>query len=69
MTNTEMLKQKIALSGYKLEFIAKQIGITRQALSKKINNRSEFDQGEILKLCDVLKITSLREKEELFFCR
>ena len=42
MTNTELLREKIDQSGYKLRFIAKKIGITYQGLLNKINNRSEF---------------------------
>lgn len=69
MTNKEMLQAKIADSGYKLEYIASFVGISRQALYKKINNQSSFDQIEIQKLCDVLRISSLREKEAIFFAQ
>lgn len=47
MTNTELLREKIDQSGYKLRFIAKKIGITYQGLLNKINNRSEFRANEI----------------------
>ena len=45
MTNTELLREKIDQSGYKLRFIAKKIGITYQGLLNKINNRSEWQSG------------------------
>ena len=35
MTNTELLREKIDQSGYKLRFIAKKIGITYQGLLNK----------------------------------
>lgn len=52
MTNTELLREKIDQSGYKLRFIAKKIGITYQGLLNKINNRSEFRANEIQALYD-----------------
>lgn len=69
MTNTYLLNKKINESGLKVGFIAKYVGISRQLLWKKINNLSSFNQFEIEKLCKILKITSLREKEEIFFAR
>ena len=67
MTNTELLKDKIQKSGLKMSFIADALGISRQLLWKKVNNLTTFNQYEIEKLCKLLKITSLREKERIFF--
>ena len=47
MTNTTMLRSKIEEPGYKLRFIAKQLGITYQGFLKKINNETEFKASEI----------------------
>lgn len=69
MTNTELLKEKIEQSGLKIGFIADFIGISRQLLWKKINNLTPFNQYEIDKFCDVLRITSLKEKEAIFFAK
>ena len=69
MTNTEMLKEIIAKSGLKLEYLAEQCGITRQALSNKVSNRNFFTAKEIEALCKELKITSLTEKERIFFAK
>lgn len=66
MTNTALLRKKIDESGYKLRFIAKQIGITYQGFLKKINNETEFKAKEIMILCDLLKI-DIQEKELIFF--
>lgn len=68
MTNTQLLKDKIELSGLKISYIAAYVGISRQLLWKKINNKTSFNQFEIEKLCKILKITSLKEKEAIFFC-
>lgn len=67
MTNTELLKRIINESGLKISFIADKVGIPRQTLWKKINNKSSFNQNEIAAMCDVLKITKLKDKEAIFF--
>ena len=69
MTNTTLLKAKIESSGLKMGYIADYVGISRQLLWKKINNLTTFNQYEIEKMCEVLKITSLREKEAIFFAK
>lgn len=69
MTDTALLKQRIADSGLKIGFIAEFVGISRQLLWKKINNQSPFNQYEIEKMCNVLKITKLSEKEAIFFAK
>ena len=67
MTNTALLKEKIEKTGLKISFIADFVGVSRQLLWKKINNKTTFDQFEIEKMCNVLKIDSLDEKEAIFF--
>lgn len=69
MTNTEMLREIIAKSGLKLEYLAEKCEITRQALSNKITNKSLFTAKEIEVLCRELKISSLTEKERVFFAK
>lgn len=66
MTNTELLRKKIDDSGYKLTFIAKQLGITYQGFLNKINNETEFKATEIQVLCELLNI-DIQEKENIFF--
>ena len=69
MTNTELLKDLIGKSGLKVGFIAEYMGISRQSLWNKINNSSPFNQYEIDRMCEVLKITNLKQKEAIFFAR
>lgn len=69
MTNTELLQEKINTSGLKVGFIADYVGISRQLLWKKVNNKTPFNQYEIEKMCEVLRITSLKEKEAIFFAK
>lgn len=66
MTNTELLKEKINMSGYRLRFIAKKVGITYQALHNKIYNKTEFKQDEIQKLKIILELTH-EEVVQIFF--
>ena len=67
MTNTELLREAIANSGLKIQFLAESIGISRFALNNKIENRTHFKSGEIKALCDLLGIESLSDKERIFF--
>jgi len=69
MTDTEKLRNAIKHSGLKLEYIANALGISRFALSKKIENVTEFKTSEVQKMCDVLRITDVREKEAIFFAQ
>ncbi len=67
MTDSELLKKKIADSGLKQGYIAEKIGLTSYGFAKKLNNETEFKATEIQKLCEILRITSLKEKETIFF--
>lgn len=62
MRDFKKLKALIALSGYKLSFLASQLGINRVSLTKKLNGETEFKASEIKKLCLILKI----EEREIF---
>ena len=66
MSNTALLREKIDESGYKLRFIAKQIGITYAGFLKKINNETEFKASEIQGLKDLLNLTD-EERDKIFF--
>jgi transcriptional regulator with XRE-family HTH domain len=67
MTDTKKLRRRIDLSGLKRSYIAKALGISPAALYQKIANKQEFRASEIDALCKLLGITSLREKEAIFF--
>lgn len=66
MTNTELLRQKIEESGYKMRFLAEKIGVTYQGFLYKVNNRSEFKASEIKTLCLLLSLSD-KEREAIFF--
>lgn len=67
MTDTLLLKEKIASSGLRIGFIANRLGIERTTLWKKVNNERSFKQKEIMQMCEILRIDSLEEKERIFF--
>lgn len=67
MTDTVRLKEEIKRSGLKKGWIALELGLSSYGFHRKINNESEFKAGEIKNLCQLLKITSLKKKEEIFF--
>ena len=66
MTNEKKLRKKIAESGYKLQFIAKKLGITYQGLLKKLRNESEFKASEIQILTCLLNLQG-NERDDIFF--
>ena len=67
MTNTVLLVEKIKSSGLKLGFIAEKLGVSYHWLKRKINGEVAFKVYEVQILCDLLKITDLAEKDEIFF--
>ena len=69
MTDTDAINLIIEESGYKKSWLAKQLGLSSYGLSLKINNRNQFTAEEIQKLCCLLKITSLKEKDKIFFAK
>ena len=66
MTNTTLLKEQIKKSGYKMSFLADMLGIDPSTLSRKINGKAEFWEGEMNILSKLLKMNA-REKNAIFF--
>ena len=66
MTNRELLNERIDASGFKRQYIAEQLGITRESLGNKISGRSEFVASEIKTLCKLLRINNA-DMKRIFF--
>lgn len=73
MTDSKELTNRIKGAGFTLEEMASKLGMTRQALDNKINNRvnasgnvAEFKAGEIAKLKKLLNL-NLTATNAIFF--
>jgi hypothetical protein len=67
LTDTALLEQRIAKSGLKKSYIAKEMGLSPYGLTLKIRNLNEFKASEIEKLCILLGITDIKERCAIFF--
>ena len=67
MTNTVLLERLIEASGLKLSFIAEKLGITRQALYRKIKGLVQFNGPEIKIMCELLKLRTWAKIQPVFF--
>lgn len=67
MTDGNKLREIISNKGLKLKFIAKELGLSQYGLQLKLDNKNEFKTSEVQQLCDLLDITSLKDKEQIFF--
>ena len=68
MTNSEMFRKKVDSCGITITYLAKMLGITREALYNKIRNETEFKASEISCVAKVLNLTQ-REINEIFFAK
>lgn len=66
MTNCTILNEKLQKSGFKKGHLANKIGISRQALHKKLNGETEFKIEEVTRICKLLDI-SASDREAIFF--
>lgn len=69
MTNKDLLKDKIKERGLKLGFIVEKLGTSYAWFNKKLEGKKDFNAAEIQKLCEILGITDLEEKERIFFAK
>lgn len=67
MTNTELLAKKVKENGLRTAFIAEKLGISKAGWYRKLKGKSPFTAEQIQIMCEILHITSLREKEDIFF--
>ncbi len=57
MVNTDKLNSVIKEKGYTKESIARRLGISKQSLSNKINNKTPFRDTEVLFLKELLHLS------------
>lgn len=66
MTDGKLLKEIAKAKQITLQEIADAVGLTRQGLSKKIENRSEFRVSEVAKISKLLGLSE-QQKQNIFF--
>lgn len=69
MTNTELLERKIIESGKTRAFLAEKVGLSYAGFRNCVTNKAEFKAGQIAILCAELGITTLKEKDAIFFAK
>lgn len=69
MTDTKALRGLIERRGYKIKFVAEYLGLSPYGFQLKVENKQEFKTSEVAALCELLKIESLDEKEQIFFAK
>ena len=66
MVNSKLLKSKMILHDDTVETLAEALDISRQTLSSKINNKTDFWQSEIKFFVKRYELTP-EEMNEIFF--
>lgn len=61
--NSKRLKGKISEIGISFSFIARKLGISRQAFYLKLNGRIPFKKSEIEEIIKILRLTD-EEKQD-----
>lgn len=69
LTNTKLLEKKIRECGLKKGYLAEKCGLSRAGFRNCELNKAEFTATHITILCVELGITSLQEKEAIFFAK
>ena len=67
MTNSNLLRAKIAEKGFTQGGFASQIPMSKQTFSRKINNLADFTLKELKIICELLEVVDVYEKERIFF--
>ena len=66
MINAKALQERISTEGLKLGYVARQCGLSRQGLHRKLTGETEFKASEISTLIHVLKLDA-KETMHIFF--
>jgi len=66
MVNTAKLRGKMAEQNVEVQFLGTELGISRQAMSDKLNGRINFSLNDVHKISEVLNLTS-EDRDLIFF--
>lgn len=68
MANTEMIREYIHSSGYKMQHVARAMKISTNALNQKLQGKTQFKLNEAEQLSTMLGLT-MAERDACFFDR
>lgn len=68
MTNKKLFQIALLKRDYTFDKLAKEINLSRQSVSYKVNNLRKFTDSEIESIDKVLNLT-VEEKENIFFAK
>lgn len=66
MVNTNVFLGLMKAAGYSQKSLAKEVGMSENTMSLKVNNKGVFNADEIEKICDALNITDGAQKSFVF---
>ena len=66
MANTELIRSYIHESGYKMQYVARALQLSPNALGQKLQGRTQFKLDEAERLSAVLGL-SMAERDACFF--
>lgn len=66
MFNPELLKQEIKGSGFRMGFIADQLGMSHKALNNRMRGRTPWKATEAEDISNLLGLTNKRKKDIFF---
>ena len=69
MTDVKLFELKVKESGKKKGYLAQRCGLSRAGFRNCETNKAEWTASQIEILCEELAITSLREKDAIFFAK
>ena len=64
--NNLMLENLISKRGYSIPYLAKELGISEKILKSKLERKTEFKVGEVLRISLLLKL-NYNEISNIFF--
>lgn len=67
MVNTNVFLGLMKIAGYSQKSLAKEIGMSENTMSLKVNNKAVFNTDEIEAICCALNISDDAQKQ-IFFC-
>lgn len=66
MVNTNVFLGLMKIAGYSQKSLAKEIGMSENTMSLKVNNKAVFNTDEIEAICCALNISDDAQKSNIF---